>query len=44
MPVRKKTSKRITIRKKVSVQKKVVDHKRKLRKEIKKINKNGLGV
>jgi len=39
--IRKSTSKRITARKKYSVLKKVADHKRKLKKEITKMKKNG---
>lgn len=42
--VRTKTSKRVTLRKKYSVQKKVADHKRKLKKEIRKMRKGGLAT
>lgn len=39
--VRKSTSKRVTLRKKYSVDKKVKDHKKKLKKEIRKMKKTG---
>ena len=40
--VRKSTSKRCTLRKKYSVDKKVKDHKKKLKKEIRKMKKGGI--
>ena len=40
--IRKKTSKRATLRKQYSVQKKVKDHHRKIKKEAKKLGKLGL--
>ena len=39
--IRKQTSKRVTLRKKYSVDKKVKDHKKKLKKEIRKMKKGG---
>jgi nuclear GTP-binding protein len=40
--VRKSTSKRVTLRKKYSVDKKVKDHKKKLKKEVRKMKKTGV--